>query len=73
MGLAEWLASREVTEVDVMGIATDYCVRATALDAAREGLSTRVLLDLTAAVARARVDATLADLRTAGVVVVEAR
>ena len=36
------------TEVDVVGIATDHCVRATALDAAREGFATTVLLDLTA-------------------------
>ena len=33
-----------------MGIATDYCVRATAADAARAGFATRVLLDLTAGV-----------------------
>ena len=33
------------------GIATDYCVQATALDAARNGFTTTVLLDLTAAVA----------------------
>lgn len=36
VSLAEWLKAREVTEVDVVGIATDHCVRATALDAARE-------------------------------------
>ena len=35
------------------GIATDHCVRATALDAATEGFETRVLLDLTAGVASA--------------------
>ena len=34
-GLADWLRAHEVDEVDVCGIATDYCVRATALDAAR--------------------------------------
>ena len=44
-------AMRDVTEVDVVGIATDHCVRATALDAAREGFATTVLLDLTAGVA----------------------
>ncbi|CAM5229602.1 hypothetical protein SNARM312S_04355 [Streptomyces narbonensis] len=48
--LAEWLRERDVTEVDVVGIATDHCVRATALDAAREGVRTDVLLDLTAGV-----------------------
>jgi nicotinamidase/pyrazinamidase len=53
--------------VDVCGIATDYCVRATALDAARAGFTTTVLLDLTAAVAPDRLSTTLADLAAAGV------
>ncbi|MGC3994092.1 MAG: isochorismatase family protein [Propionicimonas sp.] len=66
-GLAEWLADHEVDRVDVVGIATDYCVRATALDAAGAGLATRVLLDLTAAVAPERLDTTLADFAEAGV------
>jgi nicotinamidase/pyrazinamidase len=66
-GLAEWLRAREVTEVDVVGIATDHCVRATALDAAREGFSTHVLLDLTAGVARRTVDDALRELSAAGV------
>ncbi|MFL1377096.1 nicotinamidase [Nocardiopsis protaetiae] len=65
--LAAWLRERGVDEVDVVGIATDHCVRATALDAAREGLRTRVLLDLTAGVARPTVDAALAQLGEAGV------
>ena len=49
--LADWLRQHGVDEVDVVGIATDYCVRATAADAARAGFATRVLLDLTAGVA----------------------
>lgn len=65
--LADWLREREVTEVDVVGIATDHCVRATALDAAGEGFGTRVLLDLTAGVSRETVDRALAQLRAAGV------
>jgi nicotinamidase/pyrazinamidase len=65
--LAEWLRSREVDAVDVVGIATDHCVRATALDAVAEGFSTRVLLPLTAGVAEATVEAALDQLRTAGV------
>ncbi|MEV0451452.1 isochorismatase family protein [Streptomyces sp. NPDC050600] len=65
--LAEWLRERQVTEVDVVGIATDHCVRATALDAAREGFRTQVLLDLTAGVARETTDRALAELRAAGV------
>lgn len=67
--LAEWLADHEVTEVDVVGIATDYCVRATALDAAEAGLATRVLLDLTAAVAPDRLGTTLADFEAGDVTV----
>ncbi|MGA9376798.1 MAG: isochorismatase family protein [Mycobacterium sp.] len=49
--LADWLAQRAVNSVDVVGIATDYCVRATALDAVAAGLRTRVLLPLCAGVA----------------------
>ena len=66
-GLAEWLRERGVDEVDVVGIATDHCVRATALDAVRAGLRTRVLLDLTAGVAAATTAAALDQMRSAGV------
>nr|WP_042182956.1 isochorismatase family protein [Kibdelosporangium sp. MJ126-NF4]CEL15251.1 Nicotinamidase [Kibdelosporangium sp. MJ126-NF4]CTQ95708.1 Nicotinamidase (EC 3.5.1.19) [Kibdelosporangium sp. MJ126-NF4] len=64
--LADWLKARSVTTVDVVGIATDHCVRATALDATRAGLSTRVLLELTAGVAQPTVDSALGQLRDAG-------
>nr|WTB31543.1 isochorismatase family protein [Streptomyces sp. NBC_00830] len=67
VGLARWLRDRGVTEVDVVGIATDHCVRATALDAAREGFTTHVLLDLTAGVAPATTGQALEELRGAGV------
>jgi nicotinamidase/pyrazinamidase len=65
--LADWLRDNSVSEVDVVGIATDHCVRATSLDAARAGFSVRVLLDLTAGVAQPTVDNALAELRSAGV------
>ena len=65
--LAQWLAERAIESVDVCGIATDHCVRATALDAAELGLTTRVLLDLTAGVAPATTQAALGELRQAGV------
>lgn len=48
--LADWLRARGVTDVDVAGIATDYCVRATAADAVRLGFGVRLLADLTAGV-----------------------
>ncbi|GAA3459425.1 isochorismatase family protein [Saccharothrix longispora] len=65
--LVDWLRARDVTEVDVVGIATDHCVRATAMDAAAAGFGTTVLLDLTAGVARPTVDSALARLGEAGV------
>ena len=65
--LATWLRERGVTDVDVVGIATDHCVRATALDAVGAGFSTRVLLHLTAGVSPASTDAALEQLRAAGV------
>ncbi|OII64253.1 nicotinamidase [Streptomyces sp. CC53] len=65
--LAEWLRAHGVEEVDVVGIATDHCVRATALDAAAEGFRTHVLLDLTAGVAQETTQKALEELRTAGV------
>ncbi|WP_026924882.1 isochorismatase family protein [Glycomyces arizonensis] len=68
-GLAEWLRERGVDAVDVVGIATDHCVRATALDAAREGFATTVLLDYTAAVAEETRTAALAELEEAGVTI----
>jgi nicotinamidase/pyrazinamidase len=66
-GLADWLREREVREVDVVGIATDHCVRATALDAVREGFGTTVLLDLVAGVAPETTQAALEEMRAAGV------
>ncbi|POX40787.1 nicotinamidase [Streptomyces sp. Ru73] len=63
---ADWLRAHDVTEVDVVGLATDHCVRATALDALREGFRTRVLLDLTAGVAPHTTEAAVAELREAG-------
>ena len=66
-GLATWLRGAGVGEVDIVGIATDHCVRATALDAAREGFRTRVLLGMTAGVAQETTHAALEELRTAGV------
>jgi nicotinamidase/pyrazinamidase len=65
-GLADWLRAHGVTEVDVVGIATDHCVRATALDAVREGFHTRVLLDLTAGVAPGTTEKAVEELRDAG-------
>ena len=55
-----------VTEIDVAGIATDYCVRASALDAISAGRSVRVLADLAAGVAADTSAAALVEIEAAG-------
>jgi nicotinamidase/pyrazinamidase len=62
-GLAAWLAARGVRRVFVCGLARDFCVRWSAIDAAAEGLETLVLDDLTRPVfpeRRAETDAAFA-------------
>jgi nicotinamidase/pyrazinamidase len=68
--LADWLRKHGITAVDVCGIATDHCVRATALDAVKEGFSVRVLEDLVAGVAPATTASALEEMTAAGVVLV---
>jgi len=67
--LADWLRQHDVDQVDVVGIATDYCVRATAADAAANGFRTNVLLGLTAGVAPGTTAGATAALQDAGVTV----
>lgn len=70
--LGDWLHRRGVDAVDVVGIATDYCVRRTAEDAVRAGLHTAVLPELTAGVNPTTTAAALAAMRTAGIALVAA-
>ena len=65
--LPDWLRQRGVDEIDIAGLATDYCVLATATDAVNAGFATRVLLDLTAGVAQESTDKAVEDMRAAGV------
>ncbi len=65
-GLADWLRARDVQRVDVCGIATDYCVRATVLDAATNGFTVRLLTDLCAGVAPESSERALGEMRDAG-------
>jgi len=61
-----------VVDVDVTGIATDYCVRASALDAVEHGRHVRILTDLVAGVAPDTSEAALAELAHAGAVLADA-
>ncbi|TNF26284.1 MAG: bifunctional nicotinamidase/pyrazinamidase [Deltaproteobacteria bacterium] len=72
-GLADWLRGRGVDTVYVMGLATDYCVKFTALDAVSEGFATHLVVDGCRGVelAPGDVEAALAELREAGVTLVD--
>ncbi|WP_346923406.1 isochorismatase family protein [Rothia sp. (in: high G+C Gram-positive bacteria)] len=71
LSLDDWLQEHEINDVDVVGIATDFCVKATALDAVDAGYETRVLLDLTAPVSEEGQDDAVDELEDAGVTVTE--
>ena len=64
--VAHLLEEFAVTEADVTGLTTDYCVRTTALDAIDHGRHVRLLTDLIAGVAEASSEAALAELAHAG-------
>ena len=64
--VADLLTTHGVIDVDVVGLATDYCVRASALDALAHGRRVRILTDLVAGVAAASSDQALAELAHAG-------
>jgi nicotinamidase/pyrazinamidase len=68
--LADWLRAAGVDAVEVMGIATDHCVAATALDAAAAGFAVTVRLDLTAGVAAPTTAAAVDRMRAAGITLV---
>lgn len=68
--LAEWLREHDITAVDIVGIATDHCVRATASDALAEGFTVRVLADYCAPVDEARGAAALEELEKAGATII---
>lgn len=70
--LGTWLTARGVTDVDVFGLSTDYCVVATALDAAAAGFRVRVLLGYSAGVAAESTAVAIERLRAAGIEVVAA-
>ena len=68
--LNSWLLDHDVDSVTVVGIATDQCVRATALDAAENDFAVRVLTDLTVGVSEEKITETYQELREADVALV---
>ena len=70
--LADWLDEREIQDVDIVGIATDYCVLATAKDAVDAGYETCVLIDLTAPVHEDKLDEVITKMEDEGITVKQA-
>jgi len=66
--LKDWLQERGIDEVEIVGLATDHCVRATALDAISAGFTTTVLLDHCAGVAPDTTATALSTMSDAGVI-----
>lgn len=74
IGLADLLRARGIDSVDLVGIATDFCVSSSALDAAAEGFETRVLLDYTAGIIPERIEKLVSEeFPAAGIEVVTER
>lgn len=74
-GLGEWLKAKGVTEVYVCGLATDYCVKFTALDAVQFGLKTYLIEDASRGVNLRPNDVAdaIAEMKRAGVAVVQGK
>ncbi len=69
VSLAENLQRERIGAVDIVGLATDYCVKATAMDARAHGLAVRVFADMVAGVSLGSSGRALDELRNAGIVV----
>ena len=65
--LQQFLKEKKVTDVYVCGLATDYCVKATALDARKRGYATHLITDACRGVHKQTTDEALADMYKAGV------
>ncbi|QLF70812.1 bifunctional nicotinamidase/pyrazinamidase [Peteryoungia desertarenae] len=74
-GLADYLKSRHVTELDIMGLATDYCVQFSVLDAAEmlPGVKLRLIEDGCRGIDPSGVDAALKAMAAAGVAIIQSR
>lgn len=72
-GLGEWLKTQDVAEVFVCGLATDYCVKFTALDAAKMGFKTHLIEDASRGVnlCPGDVEKSLEEVKRAGIAVVQ--
>lgn len=68
--LEEYLRKNGVQRVTVVGLALDYCVKATAVDAKKRGFDTRIILVATKSVAPDKLEDIIKDIESSGVQVV---
>jgi nicotinamidase/pyrazinamidase len=50
-GLTDFLREKGITEISITGIATDYCVKYTAIDSSKDGFETTLIIDATQGIA----------------------
>ena len=67
VSLDDWLRENDIDDVVIVGIATEHCVRATALDAVNAGYNTTVLRDLVAGIDEDAIEEAIEELEDAGV------
>jgi nicotinamidase/pyrazinamidase len=72
-GLGDYLVERKVDEVYVAGLATDYCVKFTAIDSVALGFQTRVIEDACRGLDPEGVKATIEEMKHAGVAIIQSR
>ncbi len=68
-GLGDWLRQQGAGDLHICGLATDYCVKFTALDAVAEGFRVTLITDACRGIdlPKGNIDAALAEMKTAGV------
>jgi nicotinamidase/pyrazinamidase len=71
-GMSEWLKARGVTKMAVAGVATDYCVKFTVLDALAEGFEVELIAEACRGVNlnAGDVERAIKEMRAAGAVIV---
>ncbi|TLX16570.1 bifunctional nicotinamidase/pyrazinamidase [Rhizobium sp. MHM7A] len=74
-GLADWLIAQGITDLDVCGIATEYCVKFSALDAKEmlPGVNVRFFEDASRGIDPAAISAAIAEMEAAGIPSIQAK
>ena len=66
-GLSEYLKQNGVLQVDCVGLATDYCLKYTALDSLSEGFQTRVIIDCIRGIDEKGCEMALEEMKSKGI------